>query len=192
MSHWTVSTKEEANEIALPLAQTYAQKNNYTISTITTTLRETTKPYWLIETEFEPTKIAQYAINNETITISYAYEVTVWADTGKIYHHSSITINPLTNAPNLSKENVKITVDEAIEIALPLAQTYAQKNNRTITTIHSTCNLDSYLDSRPWWQITIGFEDGERIGSQMWVAGYTVRIWGDTGEIQDTQTNMLL
>jgi hypothetical protein len=31
MSHWTVSTKEEANEIALPLAQTYAQKNNYTI-----------------------------------------------------------------------------------------------------------------------------------------------------------------
>jgi regulatory protein YycI of two-component signal transduction system YycFG len=116
----------------------------------------------------------------------------VWADTGKIYHHSPITINPLTNAPNLSKENVKITVDKAIETALPLAQTYAQKNNRTITGIYSVCNLDSYLDYRPWWQITIEFEDGERIGDQRWVAGYTVRMWGDTGEIQDNQTSLLL
>jgi hypothetical protein len=77
------------------------------------------------------------------------------------------------------------TKDEAIKNALPLAQTYAQENNRTITTIGSKV---VYVNDRPYWGVTINFKDLEKnengAPSQQWIYGYYVSIWADTGEIQ--------
>lgn len=77
------------------------------------------------------------------------------------------------------------TENQAVEIALPLAQTYAQENNRTTTTLTSTC----YLDTRPSWDVIINFEvieteKGEPISEQCGISGYYIGIWADTGEIR--------
>ncbi|MCL2135666.1 MAG: hypothetical protein FWH37_09030 [Candidatus Bathyarchaeota archaeon] len=175
-----VSTENQAIEIALPLAQTYAQENNFAITATKATFIEATNSYWFVEVEF---KIMEYTHSKiERV----GYEVAVWADTGKIYHQGFMQIGIDTQVPDgSSEENVKITLDKAIEIALPLAQVYAQENNRTPTTLSSNC----YFDARPCWDIIVNFEvmekeTGEPFSEQYGVCGYYICIWADTGEIQ--------
>jgi hypothetical protein len=175
-----VSTEDQAVKIALPLAKTCAKENNLAITTTKATLIESINPYWLVEFELKTDEYTDPAIKR------YAYEVAVWADTGKIYHHGPTQVAIAPKAPkDSSEENVKITLDKAIEIALPLAQAYAQENNRTITTIISSC----YLNARSSWDFDIIFETikSDKIdssGGQYWIIGYQVSVWADTGEIQ--------
>jgi hypothetical protein len=175
-----VSTENQAVEIALPLAQAYAQEYNLAITTTKATFIESNNPYWFVEIEFQVKEWEHSRIEKA------AYEIAVWADTGKIYHHGSMQVIVGSEAQNgSSEENVKITLDKAVEIALPLAQTYAQENNRTTTTLTSTC----YLDTRPSWDVIINFEvieteKGEPISEQCGISGYYIGIWADTGEIR--------
>jgi hypothetical protein len=170
----SVSTENQAVEIALPLAQAYVKRTDhhkdYSITTTKASLKETDRPYWFIEIEL---KIERHECYCRPAT---GYEVAVWADTGEIYHHG-----PIWNGDT----PFKISVDKAIETALPLAQAYAQENNHTITTLTSSC----YFDIRPGWDIIVNFEviekeKGESFGEQYGIGGYYVGIWADTGEIR--------
>jgi len=169
--------KEPAIEIALPFAQTYAQEYNRTLTTTKATLRETDRPYWFIEIGLETVENPESKYHLKTS----GYEVTVWADTGEIYHQCAI--------PPYSEQDFKISLEKAIEIAYPLTQVYAQNNNRTIAT--TVTGWAGYVDSRPCWQIDISFETmngdakalhlvrGHPYGNQ----AYAVSIWGDTGKV---------
>lgn len=171
-----VSTDDEAIRIALPIVEQYIEENNRTITTVEATVRNSTQPYWFIEVGFEAMESRGYHDR------SSAYEVSVWADTGEIWHHGPIWYNAWRNSPSASDENIKITVDEAIEIAMPIAEEYARENNRTITTMIEA-SLSNYADSRPSWQIDVKFEAVEELGVQHWIDAYQVSVWADTGEI---------
>jgi autonomous glycyl radical cofactor GrcA len=177
-----VSTGDQAIELALPFAQAYAEEHDFDIFTTKAAFIESTKSYWLVEVEFKVV---------ESFVKSHGYEVAVWADTGEIYHHGQMSIRfwPWIDVQDDDVENVNFSVNDAIEIALSFAQTYAQDHNRTIVTrVNSNC----YLDYRPYWTFGIPFEhtygslvDGQKIDEQYWVGGYRVSIWADTGEIRD-------
>jgi len=150
--------EEEAVKIALPLVQAYAQENNRTLTTTKTILRETDRPYWFIEIELKTAENPDFKYHLQTTS----YEVAVWVDTGEIRHHGSIWIDThgllwLNNSPTASycEDDFKISLDKAIEIAYLFAQTYAQENNRTLTTVDSYAG---YADSRPTYSIDIRFE----------------------------------
>jgi len=162
-----ISTEERAVEIALPIVQTYAQENNRTITTTKTTLRESARPYWLVEIGLKDVENPNGIYHLRTTS----YEVTMWADTGEIYHHGSIWAELPYN-----EEKFKIPIDIAIEIAYPFAQKYAQENNLTITTTNSWTG-EEY--SRPAWMIDIQFDN---INQGFY--SYCIFIWGDTGEIR--------
>jgi hypothetical protein len=107
----------------------------------------------------------------------------------------SITITTLCIALDITLNNQKSTTlpnfvvptkTHAIDLALPIAQAYAQENNRTITTVNSNI---FYVDSRPTWQIDIHFEpihthEKAIQGHPYGIYAYCVAIWGDTGEIR--------
>jgi uncharacterized protein YpmB len=180
-SNGPISTEKQAIKIALPLVKAFTKENNLaTTTTKATFIESTNNPYWFVEIGLNTKE------NTDPNVKRYAYTVAIWADTGKIYHHGPMQITIGPKAPNDSREeNVKITLDKAIEIALPLAQAYAQENNRIITTITSSC----YLDSRSCWCFDINFEaiKSDKIdssGGQYWIIGYQVSVWADTGEIQ--------
>ena len=173
-------TNENVFDIAFSLAQTFAQENNYTITTTKTALKESTRPYWLIEVEFEAVKAD---VRTDYVIQSSAYEITVWADTEEIWQHGQMRIITPPWAPNATEENVKITIDQAIEIAWSIAQEYAKENNRVIIITDSSC----YLDSRPIWEIQITYAGMERM-----IVGYHVSIFGDTGEIRNHQISAVL
>ena len=173
-----VSSEIKAVEIALPLAQAYVQENNRTILSTEVTLRVADRSYWLVE--FETTVIEKPGGGYPRVNV---YEVTVWADTGEIYHHGIVWISGSRDGSN-GREAFKISVDQAIEIALPFAQMYAQENNRVITT---KVSVDAgYVNSRPGWQVDIFFEPiaYDKHSVQYYIYGYAVLIWGDTGEIR--------
>lgn len=170
--------KETAIEIALPFAQAYAQEYNRTLTTTKATLRETDRPYWFIEIGLETVENPESKYHLKTP----GYEVTVWADTGEIYHQCVI--------PPYSEQDFKISLEKAIEIAYPITQVYAQNNNRTIAT--TVTGWAGYVDSRPCWQIDINFEtmsgDEKALhlvhGHPYGIQAYAVTIWGDTGEVR--------
>ncbi|MDR2204520.1 MAG: hypothetical protein LBE76_09580 [Nitrososphaerota archaeon] len=203
-----VSTDDQAIQIALPLAKTYAKENNYTITLTRASLGESTRPYWLVEIEFKTTEnkdkqnssISIFDLNQQSnifnaiesegyqspsylYEVNYVYEVTIWADTGEIYHHGIMILNTRPNDSSDMAE-IRIPVDQAFEIALPFAQAYAQENNRTITTNVSV--YAGYVNSRPSLQIDIYFEPiaYDQHSVQYYIHSYAVTIWGDTGEIR--------
>jgi len=208
-----VSTDEQAIKIAIPLAKTCAKEKNYTITTPKATFRESTRPYWVVEIEFKTIEnkdqqspsILIFDLNQQSSIFNatkdenyqnpsylYTYEVTIWADTGEIYHHGIMTFRTLHDDLN-DVEEFGISVDQAFELALPFVQVYAQENNRTITT--NVCIYAGYVNSRPTWIIEMNFEtinDKQKHDVQYYIYGYAVLIWGDTGEIRDhgVQGNM--
>jgi hypothetical protein len=100
-----------------------------------------------------------------------------------------LTILLNNQRPPLLSDCVVSTKERAVEIALPFAQEYAQENNRTITTAGSDV---FYIDSRPCWDVGITFEaikpaEKELHSDQYFISGYSVSIWGDTGEIRYCQ-----
>lgn len=117
----SVSTDDDAIRIALPIVEESIEENNRTITNVEAILRNFTQPYWFIVARFEVVESKGYHDR------SGAYEVTVWADTGEIWHHGPIWINAWRNSPGTSDENIKITVDEAIGIAMPIAEALPKK-----------------------------------------------------------------
>jgi hypothetical protein len=175
-----VSTTDDANRIAMPAIEQYAEENNRTITTVEATLRNSTRFYWFIEAGFEAVEGKGYHER------SCAYQVSVWEDTGEIWHQGPIWQNAWRNV-SVSDNLIKIPVDEAIAIALPVSEQYAKENNRTITTVEAS--LSNYVDSRPSWHINIKFEavkNGEHYwkDAQYWIDAYQVSVWADTGDIQ--------
>ncbi len=189
----SISTDDEAINIALPIVDQYTEENNRTITNVEATLRNSTQPYWVVEATFDP--IERIGDHNRT----YAYQVLVRADTAEIWHHGT-----LSTAINFTSfADVKITLDEAIRIAMPVVEQYAKEYNRTITPAIEAWlsddsggrwNPDWNPDSRPIWCIVLGFEavtweqydqypDNEH-GAQPWIDGYEMYVWADTGEIQ--------
>lgn len=91
-----------------------------------------------------------------------------------------------SSTPLLLPNCVVDTKDKAVKIALPLSQTYAKENNRTITTIDSDV---FYVYDRPCWQIMINFKAVKNHEHAFHdhpygVYAYCVSIWADTGEIR--------
>ena len=153
-----VSTADQALEIAMPIVEQYAKENNRTITTVEATLRQSS--HWFIEVGFEAVEGKGYHDR------SGAYQVSMWADSGEIWHHGPIWHNAWRNV-SASDEFIKLTVNEAIASALPIAEQYAQENNRTITTMVGA-SLSNYADSRPSWLIDVKFETIKSIGAEPW------------------------
>jgi hypothetical protein len=178
----SISTSDDANKIAIPIIEQYAEENNRTITTVDATLRDSThRSYWFILADFEATEGKGYHER------SCAYQVSVWKDTGEIWHQGPIWQNAWRNV-SASDNPIKIPMDEAIATALPVSEQYAKENNRTLTSMIET-SLSNYADSRPSWHINIKFEpvkNGEQYwkDAQYWIDAYQVSIWADTGEIQ--------
>ena len=177
-----VSTTDDAITIAMPIVEQYAEENNRTITTAEATFRNSTQPYWLVEVGLEVMETKAYHDR------SGAYEVSIRADTGTVQHHGPIWVNARSNSISASDENITITVEQAIELAMPLAEEYAQENNRTITTMVEA-SLSNYVDSRPSWQIDIKFEAVQKGAEywknvQYWIDAYQVLVWADTGDIK--------
>jgi len=175
----SVSTEKKAVEIALPLAQEYIQRpdqhKDYSIVTTKATFEETDRPHWFVEITFKVERDECYCAPAK------GYEVVMWADTGEIYHQGPVYHHDATYAVG----TFEISIDKVKEIALPLAQAYAQANNRVITTLTISC----HLDNRPYWDVIMQFEaienkNMESLGDQKGVCGYYVSVWADTGEIR--------
>jgi flagellar basal body-associated protein FliL len=103
-----------------------------------------------------------------------------------------LTIFLSNQTSNMLSDCVVSTKEQAVEIALPFAQVYAQENNRIITVV--ACNV-VYFDSRPSWTVGVTFKVVEKANNaligQYYVFGYTVSIWADTGEIQQNEAQFL-
>lgn len=174
-----ISTEKQAIEIALPLAQTYIQKpdqhKDYSIATTKATFEQSDRSYWFVEIGFKVERDECYCVP------ASGYVVAVWADTGETDHHGPI----YHNSPKYEVGTFKVSVDRANEIAWPLSQAYARENNRVITILSSSYNLDN----RPYWDVIVQFEaienaKGETFGNQKGVGGYYISVWADTGEIR--------
>ena len=172
-----ISTDDEAIRIAVPIVERYAEENNRTITTVEAMLRDSSQPYWFVEAVLEPIDGRGYHER------SVAYQVSIMADNGELWHHGPIWNNAWQNSSIWTMDKNIINVDKAIEIAIPIAEDYAKENNRTITTMVEA-SLSNYADSRPSWQIDIKFEPVDELGVQHWIDAYQVSVWGDTGEIQ--------
>lgn len=175
----SVSTEKQAIEIAFLLAQNYIQRpdqhKDYSIVATKAVFEEADRPYWFVEIGFKVERDECYCIP------ASGYAVAVWADTGETDHHGPI----YHNGPKDAVGTFEVSVDRANEIAWSLAQVFAQENNRAMTTMSSTC----HVDTRPYWAVSIQFEaieneKGELSGNQMGVGGYYVSVWADTGEIR--------
>jgi len=183
-SNGPVSTEKQAIKTALPLVQKCAKENNFAITTTKATLIiDSTLPYWFVEFELKPKDYTPSDIP------SCAYEVAVWADTGKIYHHGQIQIGSLPNSINYDEKDFNFSLVNAIETAYPLVQEYAQENNRTLAT--GVVVRAFYVDSRPTWQIDVLFEPIKNhphafLDHPYGVYAYGVTVWADTGEIRST------
>ncbi len=105
-----------------------------------------------------------------------------------------------------SQNNSLITEEEALKIAMPLIEQYANENNRTIITVNASFYPSSrdlsgsrggssledlgkenvtWLSS-PCWQIDARFDPVkyEDDHEQYYTTGYCVLIWADNGEIR--------
>jgi len=192
LSPSSVSTDDDAIRIALPIVEEYIEENNRTITNVEAILRNSTQPYWFVEAAFEPVE------GRGTHDRTYAYQILVRPDTAEIWYHGTLsTVINFTSFPE-----VKIAADEAIRIAMPVVEQYAEEYNRTITPIVQArlsddsggrWNPDWNPDSRPIWSIGLGFEavtweqyqqyQDKEYRAQPWVDGYVVYVWADTGEI---------
>lgn len=89
--------------------------------------------------------------------------------------------------PEVKPANYTISEEEAINIAMPYIQAYASENSRIVTGIYPffAYARDYYglrgdaTQKYPSWEIKARFE-----GVKDYIAGYTVLIWGDTGEVR--------
>ena len=177
-------TADEAGKIAILLAEQYAKENNRAITnTAEPSLINDDRPEWYIEVEFE-------AITGRGLNQIYGYHIAVWADTGEIWYQGPLSIY----VSFTSFDDVKITADEAVKIAMPLAEQYAKENgNRTITPMVEALLSDRQKynpDSRPVWSINVNFEYislevYQELGLPYWIDGYYIEVWADTGEIRD-------
>jgi hypothetical protein len=104
--------------------------------------------------------------------------------------------NPSDNSQESNAVSVS-TAEEAVTIAMPLVEQYANENNRTITTVEATFSDSSHPHRllgeiendtihRPHWEVEIEFKLLNDIdtGVQYWIHGYYVEVWADTGEIR--------
>lgn len=101
-----------------------------------------------------------------------------------------MAFSPVANNQESTKTPADLfsTTDDAITIAMPIVEQYAEENNRTITTMVEA-SLSNYVDSRPSWQIDIKFDAIQRGEEhlkdvQYWIDAYQVSVWADTGEIK--------
>jgi hypothetical protein len=107
-----------------------------------------------------------------------------------------LVFNPPNNG--IEGDGVSVsTAEEAVAIAMPLVEQYADENNRTITNVEATFSESSYPDRllgetkndtshRPHWGVEATFEplNDIEVGVQHWIDGYFVEVWADTGEIR--------
>ncbi len=98
---------------------------------------------------------------------------------------------------NLQNNDQVSTAEEALNIAKPLIEQYAEENNRTITSMEATLRdssppisslgeIEADTSHRSHWDVEADFEPVNDVesGLQHWIYGYHVDVWADTGEIR--------
>lgn len=116
------------------------------------------------------------------------------------------TPTPTISSNNETQTNSPISEDQALSIAMPIIQQYAEENNRTIgnVTAYSYSELSSkrnlvfyYVPTNgSSWYIEAGFSPTDSVhlnpidssNPQQWICGYQVVIMADTGKIVDDRT----
>jgi cytoskeletal protein RodZ len=101
----------------------------------------------------------------------------------------SITPSPTTTPQN----NSLITEEQAIQIAMPTIEQYANEHNRTITTVKATFYPNFKTGSWPSVSLSVSFpawlveasyaRAPEDSGEQYWIFGYQVIVQAETGQI---------
>jgi hypothetical protein len=89
---------------------------------------------------------------------------------------------------SLATSEVVITKEQAIEIAKPYAEAYAQNNSRTITCERAGLFLCLRNDTHaPVWAAYFAFDER----GDSWVIGYRVDVLADTGEVRNHEPFMV-
>ena len=116
--------------------------------------------------------------------------------------------NP-ASAVKTTENCTSLTQQQAIDMAMPIIEKYAEENNRTITNITATLALSRDDGTRggptfeevfamdlppgkshdqywyfPAWTVRATFDSFTNENLQYWIVGYTVTIWADTGLIK--------
>jgi hypothetical protein len=99
---------------------------------------------------------------------------------GDIQNSNALSAGLLSASDGRSLVEVKITADEAVKIAIPFAEQFAQENNLTIT---NTAEPSLINDDRPEWYIEVEFEAVTGRGHLDYINAYQIAVWADTGEI---------
>ena len=95
-----------------------------------------------------------------------------------------------------TENSTLITEEEALALAMPLIEQYAQDNNRSISGVkaifkQNVADLEGIRTGSAWFvgayfdQVSLTMDNGKG-NPGYWIHGYSVCIWADTSQIYDS------
>jgi hypothetical protein len=98
----------------------------------------------------------------------------------------SISESYLKTQTDVTTETPVSTAGQAIKIAMPRIEAYAEENHRTVKTV--TAKFHNFSEGANWEVVAL-FDLVKGAGLQDWIDGYSVLIKADTGEIYYANEN---